>query len=453
VVVFASLTGSLDDAIEVGRLSSQAIRLNTDATKTFKVDVTMPDVAGQYTLLAAVQPESSIPDADLSNNLLIGDEVSVRDAFVDLAASIESSQLEDDQDAGDRGKAIVSLGNVGNINARGKAVIQLFAVSDELGVEPVLIGEQSVNIKLNAGADKSFKVRYELPASLRGGDYELAAVATATDGNVDENAGNDEATAAASFSVHNGDLTPTEITASFGGAQLTGASGQVQVRVANSGDVNIDAATDVVIYATTTGSLAGAVEVGRATQQRLNVAGGKDTQVRVDVQLPAAAGDYQWLAVVDAGSDIAETNETNNALLGGDVSVGEPFIDLSAAVAKLKVKKSQPGGKGIIKVSVANLGNTAAEGRITLQAFASIGEVVGVDALQLGELADKKIKLKPGQVKTLKIRLQLPSDIAAGDYHVLAVVERDDRIAVLEDPTQYGFNNTALADDTFSIAA
>jgi hypothetical protein len=186
--------------------------------------------------------------------------------------------------------------------------------------------------------------------------------------------------------------------------------------------------------------------VAEAPAQRLKLAPGRSRAFRLKpVAFPAVPdGDYQLLAVADAGGAVTEQLETNNAAaLASPVRIAGPFVDV-AVTAPALTGRNLPGKKAALVFNVVNNGNTLAVGtpsarvRLTTNpADPSSGVVLNVPV---------KLKLKPGVSRPVRGKLVLPTDLPPGNYFV--VVEGLDGTPWTDTNTA---NDSATSDAAFAV--
>src|SRR3954453_10467552 len=75
-----------------------------------------------------------------------------------------------------------------------------------------------------------------------------------------------------------------------------------------------------------------------------------------------------------------------------------------------------------VAVRVANVGDVRASGAAQVTLYASADGSLDDGEARLGDLV-RALKLKPGKSKTLKLALQPPGGLPAGDYTLLARVD------------------------------
>jgi cytoskeletal protein CcmA (bactofilin family) len=333
------LTGWLtaDNAISVRSLGDVNIdNLHARATNNIGVYADDDIIVNNSLIVSLSGIISLIPDADGDQS---GTLVQLNTRLIegvtlpDLAAGVTAYKMPAAVLAGTAGRVRVTISNEGQCRASGRVDVLLFLSSTStLGDDAVLLAmKNNVRINHKPGKSTSRKLRFTIPADMTDGDYYLIAQIVPNINVMDLNASNNTAASPDALIVCKPDLTPSSVVSNLAASVLTGTTGQAVVHVDNIGLVPADETVQVRVYATTTGTLEGAVEVGRTTVAlSLNAGAGKD--VAVSLAMPDVFGEYRLLAVVDATNTLAEDNEANNTLLGDQVIVAaDRFVDLEAA--------------------------------------------------------------------------------------------------------------------------
>ncbi len=204
------------------------------------------------------------------------------------------------------------------------------------------------------------------------------------------------------------------------------AKGQVKVVVTNTGTVGADEPVEVGVVLRPVGVGSDAQDISVATGEisGLNAGASKTVQLKVIVGETVPQGQYNLVAVVDGvAEDISDDVMT----------VDEPFGDLTGEFAdKLKLQdKVVPGDKVGIPIVVTNKGNVAVDGVIDIKLFVSTDQTIdeGDIEIETDDLAELRVKLKPGKSKTFRFGDEVPFDpetLPPGQYFMLARIETDD---------------------------
>jgi len=139
---------------------------------------------------------------------------------------------------------------------------------------------------------------------------------------------------------------------------------------------------------------------------------------------------------VDADGAVDELNENNNVALAADpADVIDPtlddFVDLVGAFRTVTLPSTSiPGDRGRVSLTVTNEGNVRARGRITVDIYASVDEVLSPDTDRLMvSVDDWRVNLRPYASRSLTRRVTIPSDLLPETYHWIAHIDRENAIA------------------------
>ena len=222
------------------------------------------------------------------------------------------------------------------------------------------------------------------------------------------------------------ELVPT-VTLAAPPAVIAGAStGKVTVKVTNNGDGNLSDTVRVTLYASTDGTL----DAGDANlltfDRRLKIKGaGGFKNVKTVVVFPSSLpqNTYFLLAAVDEPNIVPEENDFNNvAVTSNSVVVAEPFVDLAGSFPKqppLNVARGKPLPLSLV---LQNAGNIATRGNLTVNIALSANGALDAGDPVLATLA-RKVSFKAGAVKTLKLKLKVPTGVAHGTYRIYATLD------------------------------
>ncbi len=175
-----------------------------------------------------------------------------------------------------------------------------------------------------------------------------------------------------------------------------------------------------------------------------SLAAGANTSQVISFNAPAGGQGYTLFGVADQPGGVTEYDEANNASVVGTLGVGP---DLTIAIDDDFVTGAEqiPGERSWIPVQVTNGGAGRASGLATIQLYGSADGVIDPGDYLFGQRTCY-IYLAAGQARTYWISSQVPADIPAGDYNVLAVVDSGDTIAEADET-----NNTDAAANQAAI--
>ncbi len=124
------------------------------------------------------------------------------------------------------------------------------------------------------------------------------------------------------------------------------------------------------------------------------------------------------------------------------------YSDLAVQIKAIKAPSiAVPGDKIAAKMTISNLGEIGTNGRFTLEVFASLDTVIDASDPLVVRKINRKIKLKPGQSKTIRVKAVLPANLTPGDYFFNARVTPNVFVREI-DPA----GNEAASAETYKLA-
>jgi uncharacterized membrane protein len=177
--------------------------------------------------------------------------------------------------------------------------------------------------------------------------------------------------------------------------------------------------------------------------KQLRLKPGRTKKFRVRVRsLPAVPdGTYHVLAQVQptdvTGTTVAVSTQT--------VVIAAPFVDLRATITPPTRPTLSPGGRGVTRMLVGNLGNVPARGTATVTLAVSGDATAGSDRPLITLPAG--VRINPGRSKTYRLRFTVPLDLAPGSYHLVATLN-----PTTDPAEQVAENNTSVSAGPFTVA-
>ncbi len=153
---------------------------------------------------------------------------------------------------------------------------------------------------------------------------------------------------------------------------------------------------------------------------------GNTTTVTIPLLSTLTEGTYYVLVQTDATSVVGESDETNNVLASGPITISfPPLADL--AVTQVDAPAAgQPGQKVSILWTVDNLGPVAAVGAWTDRAYLSLdGQLAGAIPIYS---QTRTLGLASGGEYTAGSQVTLPGSLADGTYYVLVVTDSNSQV-------------------------
>ena len=197
---------------------------------------------------------------------------------------------------------------------------------------------------------------------------------------------------------------------------LAGDAGVATVRVFNTG-VGTAGRFDVVLGVTPDGTAAHAVRVA-ADRLGVNLGHDRVTSYRIPFRLPATlpAGRYQLLAMIDAGNEFDEQDESDNVALGPsvDVDVGTPDLSVTSVATR---RSARAGGRLGVAVHLRNVGTGIELGTATVTVSVSVEPTDGSAAAVVLATLPRRVRLPAGRRATVSVPIPLGT-LPAGAYRL-----------------------------------
>jgi hypothetical protein len=198
---------------------------------------------------------------------------------------------------------------------------------------------------------------------------------------------------------------------------LPGARGRVNVRVDNGGqypgtaDVTLFASADEIIDATDIPLL--------SEPKSVFIRGANSKSLKLNFTYPItlpSGGDVRLLARAVNATGVSAVGSSDPLVVGGATAVTLSATELVSARSTIP-----RGGRGIAYVTILNTGNEDYRGLSTITLSASTNAAGGNDVI-LGAAA-KKLSLRAGQARRIKVHYDIDEDTPAGAYTLVAKVE------------------------------
>jgi hypothetical protein len=363
----------------------------------------------------------------------------IRVAQSDLRASAVTHAFASRVQPGATGNVTVAFVNDGNarVAARGTVSIQVWA--DVAGGPSVKVGQRDgISVALAPLAGQSVVVPTKLPSS--SGVYTLRAVVDSGSALTDANRGNNELVAGVGGPI---DVrapfvdVATSLSAAIlpGTALWSGRTFDVNVRLANLGNLAATGTGRLDLLAAPDGDVSRAVLVGSLTR-RVSIAAQSAFAVAVRGTIPQGLveGDYQLIADwvptgpqgTQGGLTYPDASDENNRDDSGAGRFRVVATDLRAdSITTALGSLAQTGQSDVATVtfSVPQSASTVAQGRVTISVFAT-----GVSQ-PLGTSAPITLRgVRPGSA-ALRALVPIVYPQSVGDYSLYAVVNSDGALA------------------------
>jgi subtilase family serine protease len=451
IAIYVSTDDELDGADTLLTTTlNRTIDLDPQETATFTLNVTLPGGldAGDYYFLADIDSGDDIGEIDEDNNLAVSDDGDLLTVVSpDLVGTITHT-FKEPAAAGDKAKVRVVVTNQGSVPAKAKINIDVYASTDQAldGGDRLVATSVNRSINLKAGKSVTFSISVTLPADLTPGDYYFLADVDSTNAISESDEDNNLAVSTDTLTVERPDLV-CAITHTFKEPAAAGDAAKARVVVTNQGNVLAKGKINIAVYLSTDQLLDGDDTLLTAVLNRpINLKPDKFVTLQISVTLPAGLtpGDYYFLADVDSGDAIPESDETNNLAATTDTLTVERPDLVSQQVSHTFKSPAPVGKKGTVKVIVKNQGNVVAKGKIGIDVYASTDQILGGDVL-VGSKTNLPINLKKDKTKTVNISVAL-TGLAPGDYYFLADIDSANAIAESDET-----NNLAATTDPLKV--
>jgi hypothetical protein len=227
---------------------------------------------------------------------------------------------------------------------------------------------------------------------------------------------------------------------------LAGTSGKTKVKLTNAGATPVSAASGVALYLSPDEFLDPEDPAVATVPKNLVIKPGKSRTVAVPFTVPdtIVAGSYRLLAWADPQKAVAEKSEANNVAASGAVAIGPATRDFSVTVTNAAVKPG-PAKRGLATLLLRYDGNVPANGPLGIELRAS-ADATPDESDALVATITRKVKMKPGTTKLLKVKFPA-TGLAAGAYYLTAAVDTANAFAESNEA-----NNTAVSGTAFNVA-
>lgn len=427
VSVYLSADETPQTVEKVGDLAvSTALGAGENRTLTIPVRVPSLQSLGDYVWLVQVDAANVVAESDETNNVGVGNAIAVVPTPPDLiVSSLPSGPVE--VALGASVSVVTAIQNVGEGATNAPFDVSVYlSVDDTFDETDTRVGRITLPDVVLPDETRSISILASIPEDLAEGAYRWVAVVNADGGQVESDDGNNASTGTPTTAVlRRPDLAPTA-PPSGPSAVYRGVTTDVTVTLTNDGDGATTQPFDVVVYASQD-PFAGNeddVKVGDVAVT-MEIAVGETHTVTVPSRLSAVqpTGVYHWIAVVDDGGFVTESDESNNTAVGTPFSVLLQPSDLVVADA--------PEGPALVirnsfhdvTLAIENRGAGTTTGAFQVSVYLSGNDVAGDgDDIRIGNLtvADAMIE---SERRELTVPVTIPSDQAVGTYRFLAIVD------------------------------
>ncbi len=200
---------------------------------------------------------------------------------------------------------------------------------------------------------------------------------------------------------------------------VAGQLGSIRIDLTNTGSTRFNGPLTISLYAlagTTIGSADTPIATVTLKKLKLNGGASKHATVRFTYPGVTATGSYNLVASFSTG---ATTNATQTVSTSR-VTVAPATVDLATAFTGASALTVTPGKAGYATVTITNLGDVTAAGKIFVSLYAAAGQIVDAAALHISKTIVRTIHLRAGQSAKFRVRFTAPLGRTPGSYNVIA---------------------------------
>ncbi len=293
---------------------------------------------------------------------------------------------------------------------------------------------------LPGGTQQVVSANLAIPTTIATATYFIGAIVdpanTLDEADEANNAAAGNTIAVANLSV---DLAPTAVSGPT--SANTGGAVTLSATLANLGSG--PAAASTLNFYLSTNTVIDSTDILVGTLAIPALAGGTSTLVSLPTMIPVTLpiGTYYIGAIADAGNTIIETNETNNARLGNQITTSTLPVDLNISAVS-NPTKAQNGASITLTGTVRNLG-TASAPASTVRWYLSADSVITAADTPLASVTTAA--LAGGASRSVSASTTVPTSVPAGSYYVGLIADPDNLVAETNEVNNARTSGTRLA--------
>ena len=203
-------------------------------------------------------------------------------------------------------------------------------------------------------------------------------------------------------------------------AVVGGTAATLTVRLSNTAGTSFNGPITVTLYTSTDGTAANedaTLTTVPLKNVKLKAGASRTLKVRFNYPTDLTTGTYYVVASADATA--TDTQATTAATAA--VTIAAPTVDLSVAFAGSTAVAVTPGKKDKATVRIANLGNVTAKGTVAVT-LTAVSAADGSSLALASVPRVLKVKMAAGKVMSLSLAFTAPTDVAAGEYTLIATI-------------------------------
>ena len=410
--------------------------LAAGATDAADTTVTIPSTvaSGMYYVGTIADYSDWITESDEENNAITGNQVDV--AGPDLSISEVSGPARGFTNSTITVRNTVTAAPDSG-NAGGFYVGIYLSTDTIITTDDKRIGYRYVS-SLAAGDANSEDTVITLSSSLEAGTYSIGAIAD-TSSSVTESDETNNAHVGNQITIVGPDLTASAVSGPV--RVITGSAMNVATTVTAAADgasstgfyVNIYLSEDSVITTS---------DYSLGSRYVTSLGAGESNTADISVTIPTsfASGTYYIGMIADGYNYVKESNETNNALAGNQITVVGPDLTMTTVSGPASGVYGQT-------VTVTNTVTAAADGGppdyFLVGIYISKDNIITTDDVYVG--GRYVYDLAPGSSSTMDTSITIPSTLKRGTYYLGAIADYNNYVG------EYDEQNNALAGNEIMI--
>ncbi|MAK78170.1 MAG: hypothetical protein CL992_02730, partial [Euryarchaeota archaeon] len=396
--------------------------------------------AGTYEMGMIIDVDEDVDEADETNNVYSCGQITLQEDLADLEA-YSVSTMSSSAAMGDTITVSYRVNNLGTDNS-GSFKWELYLSTDStITTSDTLVDEFSLS-SITAGSYRSgHENNVAIPTGISSGYYYLGMIADSRDDVSELDETNNIDASSSRIRIDE----PAELVPSIPSGPSTALAGQqvsISWRIDNDGDVSSGSFKWEMYLSTDSTITTSDTKLG-STQQTSSISGGSYRTGTYSPTLPSTLqkGTYYFGIIVDTSDQVAESDETNNILLGNSVVVTVPDYDLEATSILIDATKRQvcEGGSTSVTLTVTNLGQDLAPSHyveILLVLSTTSSGIAQGSSLYLGQ------GQTTAQSYSTLHTFSVPTTALPGSYHLVLIVDVYDQVGETDENNNLVFTSS-----------
>lgn len=410
--------------------------LGPGMTDSADTQVTIPTgiPGGTYFIGAIADVYNSVQESDEANNWLKGNAVTV--VASDLTISDVSGPA-----SGIAGSSIAvrntALADAAGGSAGSFSLAIYLSTDTVIEATDILLGTRYID-RLDPGAVSTDNTLVTVPANLAAGTYYLGAVVDSSNSVKESNESNNAFTGNA-FEIVKPDLSIVSVT---GPADAKTGDTVIVTDTVSASATGAPAGSFSVAYYLSADQTITASDILLGSRQVNGLAAGDSSTAGTTLTVPLNihGGLYYIGAIADNTNVVFESDETNNAAAGNQVTVTGPDLTITAATAPAG---AFTGGTISVSTTVSASADGGASDHFSVCVYLSTDNNISSSDILLGQRMVSG--LAPGTSNTADTAFSVPVDLAAATYKVGAIAD------CLQEVSEASENNNDFAGNEVTI--